>query len=193
MSVASKAPEPAGTSSPDVLAQNLCWLLSRASHALTTELTAALEGSASRRARHCVLATALTGEHTQTELAKLVGLDKTTMVVTIDELERKGLAERRPSRADRRARVIAVTAAGRAEGRARPSEIVERVQRRRARPRCPRDRARRSSTALATLVGGRSRRRRLRARRCGAPALTAPAPPPARSRAADSLSDQIVP
>ena len=44
MSVASKAPKPAGTSSPDVLAQNLSWLLSQASHALSTEMTAALEG-----------------------------------------------------------------------------------------------------------------------------------------------------
>jgi DNA-binding MarR family transcriptional regulator len=54
----------------------------------------------------------LTGEHTQTELADLVGLDKTTMVVTVDELERAGLAKREPSTTDRRARVIAVTKAG---------------------------------------------------------------------------------
>ena len=40
---------------------------------------------------HCVLANALTGGScTQTELAELVGLDKTTMVVTLDELERGG-------------------------------------------------------------------------------------------------------
>jgi DNA-binding MarR family transcriptional regulator len=34
------------------------------------------------------------------------------MVVTVDELEAAGLAERRPSSTDRRARVIAVTTAG---------------------------------------------------------------------------------
>ena len=34
------------------------------------------------------------------------------MVVTVDELEAGGLAERRPSSTDRRARVIAVTEAG---------------------------------------------------------------------------------
>jgi MarR family transcriptional regulator, transcriptional regulator for hemolysin len=34
-------------------------------------------------------------------------------VVTVDELERAGLAERRPSGTDRRARIIAVTDAGR--------------------------------------------------------------------------------
>jgi MarR family transcriptional regulator, transcriptional regulator for hemolysin len=91
---------------------NLCWLLSRAAHTLTTELTAAMEElGVSPRAQH-VLDTALTGEHTQIELARIVGLDKTTMVVTLDELEAAGLAERRPSPEDRRARVIAVTAAG---------------------------------------------------------------------------------
>ena len=44
-----------------------------------------------------VLAAAMDGERTQKELADLVGLDKTTMVVTVDELEAAGLAERRPS------------------------------------------------------------------------------------------------
>ena len=34
------------------------------------------------------------------------------MVVTMDALERAGLAERRPSPTDRRARIIAVTPAG---------------------------------------------------------------------------------
>ena len=52
------------------------------------------------------------GELTQSQLAELCALDKTTMVVTLDELERAGLAERRPSSTDRRARIIAVTEAG---------------------------------------------------------------------------------
>jgi MarR family transcriptional regulator, transcriptional regulator for hemolysin len=105
---------------------NLCWLLSRAAHTLTTELTAAMEElGVSPRAQH-VLDTALTGEHTQIELARIVGLDKTTMVVTLDELEAAGLAERRPSPTDRRARVIAVTPAGRAMVR-EAQEIVARV------------------------------------------------------------------
>ena len=74
-----------------------------------------------------VLRAALSGEHTQKELADMVGLDKTTMVVTIDELERDGLAERRPSPTDRRARVIAVTKAGRRKV-AEADAIKERVQ-----------------------------------------------------------------
>jgi MarR family transcriptional regulator, transcriptional regulator for hemolysin len=100
------------TEAPAPLASDLCWLLSRASHVLTTELTSALESSGISPRAHSVLATAMTGEYTQTELARLVGLDKTTMVVTVDELEAAGLAERRPSRGDRRARVIAVTKVG---------------------------------------------------------------------------------
>jgi MarR family transcriptional regulator for hemolysin len=104
--------EPAARETPQPLCDNLCWLLSRASYTLTTELTAALEGLGISPRAHAVLAAAATGDHTQTELAKTVGLDKTTMVVTLDELEAAGLAERRPSPTDRRARVIAVTKAG---------------------------------------------------------------------------------
>lgn len=55
------------------------------------------------------------GEHekTQGELAELACLDKSTMVHTVDALERDGLAERRPSQKDRRARVVEVTDSGR--------------------------------------------------------------------------------
>jgi DNA-binding MarR family transcriptional regulator len=106
------APAPAAPQAPQPLCDNLCWLLSRASYTLTTELTAALEGLGISPRAHAVLAAAATGDHTQTELARMVGLDKTTMVVTLDELEAAGLAERRPSPTDRRARVIAVTPAG---------------------------------------------------------------------------------
>jgi MarR family transcriptional regulator for hemolysin len=87
-------------------------MLSRTSHALTTELTAALQGSGISPRVHAVLAAAMGGEHTQTDLARLVGIDKTTMMVTLDELEAEGLAERRPLSTDRRARVVVVTSAG---------------------------------------------------------------------------------
>jgi DNA-binding MarR family transcriptional regulator len=108
------------------LAANLCWLLSQASYTLTTRLTAALEGLGISPRAHAVLIAAMTGDHTQIELARMVGLDKTTMVVTLDELEAAGLAERRPSPHDRRARVIAVTKAG--ERKVREAEdIVQRI------------------------------------------------------------------
>jgi MarR family transcriptional regulator for hemolysin len=105
--------ETANVGSLEPLGENLSWLLSQASHTLSTELTAALEGLGISPRAFCVLTTASSGEHTQIELAKKVGVDKTTLVVTLDELERAGLARRKPSREDRRARVIEVTAAGR--------------------------------------------------------------------------------
>jgi DNA-binding MarR family transcriptional regulator len=109
------------------LCDDLCWLLSRASYTLTTELTAAMEHMGLSPRAHTVLSAAMTGEYTQTELAKMVGLDKTTMVVTLDELEAAGLAERKQSPTDRRARVIAVTKAG--EKKVRDAqEVAEKIR-----------------------------------------------------------------
>jgi MarR family transcriptional regulator, transcriptional regulator for hemolysin len=112
---------------PAPLASDLCWLLSRASHGLTTEFTAALEDVGISPRANAVLTTAMCGEHTQSEIARLVGLDKTTMVVTVDELEAAGLAERRPSSTDRRARVIAVTDAGRRKVK-QADKVLDRVR-----------------------------------------------------------------
>ena len=111
---------------PQPLAANLGWLLSQASHVLKTELTAALESVGISPRAHHVLKTAMRGEYTQTELAGIVGLDKTTMVVTLDELEAEGLAERRLSATDRRARVVVVTKAGAAKVR-QAEAIAERI------------------------------------------------------------------
>ena len=120
---------PASPEAQQPLSQNLCWLMSQASYSYTTALTAALESLGLSPRAHHVLATAMTGEHTQTELARMVGLDKTTMVVTLDELESAGLAERRPAPGDRRARMVAVTGAGAAKLR-EGEEIARRVQER---------------------------------------------------------------
>ena len=106
---------------------NLCWLLSQTSHVLMTEMTAAFEDLGLTPRSHSVLMTAMEGELTQSEIAQQIGLDKTTMVVTVDELEAAGLAERRPSKTDRRARVIAVTRAGRAKA-AEGRRVGEQVQ-----------------------------------------------------------------
>jgi len=112
---------------PARLASDLCWLLSRASHGLTTEFTAALEDVGISPRAHAVLTTAMCGERTQSEIARLVGLDKTTMVVTMDELEAAGLAERRSSSIDRRARVIAVTDAGKRKVK-QADKVLDRVR-----------------------------------------------------------------
>ena len=49
----------------------------------------------------------------QQELAAVLGIDRSTMVSLIDQLEEAGLAQRRPSATDRRAREIVITPAGR--------------------------------------------------------------------------------
>jgi MarR family transcriptional regulator, transcriptional regulator for hemolysin len=49
----------------------------------------------------------------QQELGSAMGIDRTTMVSLIDQLESAGLAKRRPSPTDRRAREIAITPKGR--------------------------------------------------------------------------------
>jgi MarR family transcriptional regulator, transcriptional regulator for hemolysin len=95
------------------VAPDLIFLLSQASHVLTTEMTVGLADLGITPRAYCVLRRALAGDLTQIRLAELCALDKTTMVVTIDELEKAGFAERKPSSSDRRARIIAVTKQGR--------------------------------------------------------------------------------
>ena len=93
---------------------DLAMLFAEASHSLQTELTARLEHLGLTPREQCVLIKALDGDRTQIQLAELCQLDKTTMVVTVDKLEKRGLVERRPAPNDRRARIIAVTDDGRA-------------------------------------------------------------------------------
>jgi MarR family transcriptional regulator, transcriptional regulator for hemolysin len=114
------------TRAPVTPSVDLLLLLSQATHSLTTEMVAALAELGISPRAHCVLSHAMAGDLAQNQLAELCGLDKTTMVVTIDELEKAGLAERRLSSTDRRARIISVTDAGErivAEG----NEIVARI------------------------------------------------------------------
>jgi MarR family transcriptional regulator, transcriptional regulator for hemolysin len=114
------------TTHPPVLGIDLTLLLSRANHALQTAHAAALAEIGISLRSCSVLCKASTGEFTQIQLAEACDLDKTTMVVTVDELERAGLAERRPSPTDRRARIISVTEAGTAK-LAEARRIVDRV------------------------------------------------------------------
>ncbi len=107
---------------------DLSFLLNHASHVLATRMSAAFAEIGMTPRSYCVLAHAMSGEYTQIELAKLVDLDKTTMVIALDELERVGYAERRPSPADRRARIVAVTPGG-AEAVEAGHQVADRVHR----------------------------------------------------------------
>jgi MarR family transcriptional regulator for hemolysin len=110
------------------VAPDLMMLFNVASHTLETELTARLATIGVTPRANCVLVQAMRQERTQTELAELCNLDKTTMVVTLDALESAGLAERRLSSTDRRARIIAVTPAG-ADLVARAESVIMEIYR----------------------------------------------------------------
>ena len=111
---------------PTRTAPDLSFLLDHTSHVLRTRMAAALAEIGLTARMHCVLVHALAEERTQAQLAELGDMDKTTMVVTVDALEKAGLAERRPSGQDRRARIIAVTEEG-AQLAARSQQIVDGV------------------------------------------------------------------
>lgn len=111
---------------PARTAPDLSFLLDHTSHVLRTRIAAALAEIGLTARMHCVLVHALEEERTQIQLAEIGDMDKTTMVVTVDALEQAGLAERRPSTRDRRARIIAVTEEG-AVIAARSQKIVDQV------------------------------------------------------------------
>ena len=92
---------------------DLMMLFDIAGHALTSEINAGLAGVGVSSRQYCVLSKARSGTASQREIAAQAGLDKSTMVVTLDQLERAGLAERRPSPTDRRARTVVLTRKGR--------------------------------------------------------------------------------
>lgn len=114
--------------SPTRAVPDLSFLFDHGGHVLRTRMAAALAEIGLTARMHCVLVHALEEERTQIELAEIGDMDKTTMVVTVDALEKAGLAERRPSAKDRRARIIAVTEAG-ARMAVRSQEIVDGVHR----------------------------------------------------------------
>jgi MarR family transcriptional regulator, transcriptional regulator for hemolysin len=131
---------------------DLSFLLNHVSYVLRTRMDAAFAEIGLTPRGYCVLSKAMAGDYTQIELAKLSDLDKTTMVITLDELEKLGYAERRPSPADRRARIVAVTPAGAAavdDGTA----IADRVHREVLEALAP-DQRDVFRSALESLVGG---------------------------------------
>ncbi|CAL9443579.1 Transcriptional regulator SlyA [Streptomyces sp. enrichment culture] len=107
---------------------DLMSLLSWSDRALSAELAANLADLGITPRAHRVLAKARLGELTQSQIAEATGLDKTTMVVLTDHLEREGLAERTPSPSDRRVKILVLTDKGRRLVR-RSQEIVDRTHR----------------------------------------------------------------
>jgi DNA-binding MarR family transcriptional regulator len=77
-------------------------------------MTTALADLGLTARQYCVLDKASAGDRTQGQIAEVALLDKTTMVTTLDGLERAGLARRVPSPTDRRARLVETTEEGEA-------------------------------------------------------------------------------
>src|SRR5689334_14532748 len=83
----------------------------RATHTRTAEALGSVDLTPARFALLNVIASR-SGANQQ-ELGSALGIDRTTMVSLVDQLESAGLATRRPSATDRRAREIAITPKGR--------------------------------------------------------------------------------
>ena len=111
-------------------AGQLFFRLWRASH---TQTAAALESLGITTALFSVLNYLLSRESAiQQEIGTAIGIDASTMVSLIDELERAGLAKRRPHPRDRRAREVVITSKGRRtveRGRALAREVEDAVLR----------------------------------------------------------------
>ena len=104
---------------PRPLTEDVGWLLARSSHALRLAVLDRLAPFGVSLRGYTALSTAQRAVAegrplTQLALGRAICLDKSTMVVTLDELERTGLVAREPDPHDRRARVVAPTPAGRA-------------------------------------------------------------------------------
>lgn len=105
---------------------DLAFLLNQSAYAFGAQLGEALQGVGIDVREYCVLLKAAEDERTQNVIAEMAMLDKSTMVTTLDRLEKAGLAERRVSATDRRARTVSVTAKGR-KVLARATEVYDAV------------------------------------------------------------------
>jgi DNA-binding MarR family transcriptional regulator len=96
-------------------ADDLGFLMSRASGVVVRATNAALAEHGLRVRPYSVLALASEAPDglSQRELATVLGLDPSQVVLLVDELVDAGLIERRPSPTDRRTKLVVATTAGR--------------------------------------------------------------------------------
>ncbi len=113
---------------PATLKNGFSWTLARLAQTFIGAQNAALAELGLTMRSFAVLVTVSDrAARTQLEIAQVVGLDKSTLVATIDDMERRGLVERRADPEDRRARVVQSTDEGRAVV-ARAAEIVQQTE-----------------------------------------------------------------
>jgi DNA-binding MarR family transcriptional regulator len=95
------------------LTDRLGYLLKHAQLRLSELTTSAMEPYGIN-GRQCAVLAAIDDRvpQSQQEVARRLGVDRTTMVSLIDELEEKGLVQRAPAPDDRRKNVVALTDVG---------------------------------------------------------------------------------
>jgi DNA-binding MarR family transcriptional regulator len=100
---------------PGALTDDVGFLLSRASGLVVRASNAVLAGHGLRVRPYSVLLLACDAEEglSQRELADVLGLDPSQVVLLVDELTAAGLVERRVSSSDRRTKLVTATEAGR--------------------------------------------------------------------------------
>jgi DNA-binding MarR family transcriptional regulator len=138
---------------PTVLREGLGWPVARVAHAIQNAHNEALARFDLSLRTFAVLAMIGDGAaRSQLEIAQAVGLDKTTLVATIDDLERRALVRRTPDPGDRRARIVAITDEGR-EILEQASDVVRETEGRIFADMSCED-AQRIKAALTSLLGG---------------------------------------
>ena len=95
-------------------AQTIGYLLQRAHHQLRAEVVAALAGSGLNPGQLLIVAAlASSNDLTQRELSEVTNVEKSSVVIFLNQLEADGWVERRMHPTDRRAHAIHLSEAGR--------------------------------------------------------------------------------
>jgi DNA-binding MarR family transcriptional regulator len=98
---------------PPALSRWTATLLSRAAQKMRESFESRVAHLGLRSKHYGVLALLEDGPQTQVEIGRGLWVDRTTMVLLIDDLERQGLVGRERHPGDRRAYAVTLTAAGR--------------------------------------------------------------------------------
>lgn len=103
------------TSPANGLFDDIGFLMSRAGGIFVRATNAALASYGLRVRSYSVLLLACeaAGGVSQRDLAEVLGLDPSQVVLLVDDLAASGLVERKPSASDRRTKLVCATAAGR--------------------------------------------------------------------------------
>ena len=114
MSTASESPlAKAGVKPPRELVSSPSFLLKRLGFAVKERVSDAFEDAGASAYHYAVLAVLEEGDReTQATIADALGYDRSYLVGLLDELEERGLIERRRDPADRRRHIVRVTPAG---------------------------------------------------------------------------------